>query len=458
MGRKWFPARCGLLICLLAALPSRAQADTRVVIEVLDVHCIRAEDVSGDEFYIYGLIGNGRNVKAVLTRPIDIDDGQTRQLRAADRVLYDGYVSPSSPLYVRLDAYDEDCAADWDGRLSRLDEASKTMSEILIKTGDPIAAVVGAALDVGSKIFGFFCLGDKDDLLGSLTRWVSADGSRTENVTWHLSEDESNYNVRLRIRRFGPDIGNGDPHCGPILCESSRSLDFGEVEVGQREELQFTLRTRNGQPIPRGWQAEITSGRGVFEIKKAEYRDVSRPDVIDVNLWFIPRGPGRVSGTLSVKTALGDAGIGLHGTGFGTPVTVNDQPGIFNGWYRLSFGEAIGGIYFSTGNRRLGVVSYAVWQGALPHGPGRYRVEVFIPRQPSGGVGTLPRTDNAQYRIEPGGPAVNARISQRVSTSQWIDLGTYEFGSSYRITLTDETGEPRLTRGVVADAVRLTKQ
>jgi hypothetical protein len=139
------------------------------------------------------------------------------------------------------------------------------------------------------------------------------------------------------------------------------------------------------------------------------------------------------------------------------PVYLNSNPRLVAGWLAHAFSEAIGGIYFATGNRQVGVVSSATWEGTLPAGKRNYRVEVFIPRPR---VGSLPRTDRAQYLIFSTGAGAQgtAAISQRVTTSGWMALGTFPFDGTYRIVLTDETGEPWLTRSVVANAVRLTEQ
>jgi hypothetical protein len=150
----------------------------------------------------------------------------------------------------------------------------------------------------------------------------------------------------------------------------------------------------------------------------------------------------------------------FHLIGMGTkvdPPPPNSSPALISGWNAIAFGEAIGGFYFSTGNLRVGVDSQAIWEGTLPAGRRPYRVEVFIPRQPLPGK---PRTDHAEYLIFPDGPLgqVLTSISQNVSTSQWVDLGTWPFDSKYRVVLTDETGETTLTRSIVANAVRLTPQ
>jgi hypothetical protein len=133
---------------------------------------------------------------------------------------------------------------------------------------------------------------------------------------------------------------------------------------------------------------------------------------------------------------------------------VSSRPTLRGGWLQYAFAEAIGGTYFATFNRQTGVTSTATWTGTLPSA-GRYRLEVFIPRQRQG---FTPRTERATYRLGGADPQAQAlpRISQNVATSQWVDLGVYSFGTTFEVTLTDETGEPALSRSVVANAIRLT--
>jgi hypothetical protein len=134
---------------------------------------------------------------------------------------------------------------------------------------------------------------------------------------------------------------------------------------------------------------------------------------------------------------------------------INSTPLLYQGWYRISFGEAVGGVYYSTYNTFQTPVSTATWSGAVST-PGSFNVEVFIPRQP--GVSYLPRTSRATYRIfhaGAGGQSLRT-LSQQVTTSQWVPLGTYFFNSSYQIVLTDATGEAQQSRSVVANAIRLT--
>jgi hypothetical protein len=134
---------------------------------------------------------------------------------------------------------------------------------------------------------------------------------------------------------------------------------------------------------------------------------------------------------------------------------VNSAPLLINGWYHNSFAEAMGGRYYSTFNTLQSPVSTATWTGSVPT-PGNYQLEVFIPRQRT--PGAAPRTNRAVYQIFSAGVVgTSARVvNQQVSASQWVPLGVFPFQGSYRVVLTDATGEAHATRSVVANAIRLT--
>jgi hypothetical protein len=164
----------------------------------------------------------------------------------------------------------------------------------------------------------------------------------------------------------------------------------------------------------------------------------------------------------------GDCGVLLHSTSSrigitleeGPPVVVDPpddwRPRLVEGWYTIQSSEAIGGVYWSTYNTRRGAVSRAIWEFSLPTGRRNYRVEVFVPRR----IGSVPRTTNATYLISPDGPSGQVLVSrsQEVSSSQWVDLGSFPFNGRCRVELTDETGEPSFSHGVVANALRVTPQ
>lgn len=137
------------------------------------------------------------------------------------------------------------------------------------------------------------------------------------------------------------------------------------------------------------------------------------------------------------------------------PPIVNSTPILTSFWQKNSFTEAIGGVYAATFNSQITPDSTATWQGTLPVA-GNYTVEVFIPRSRS--VSAVPRTQNATYQIFVGGfvGAATKQVSQAVTSSQWVSLGSFSFTQNYRILLTDVTGERSGTHSVVANAVRLT--
>jgi hypothetical protein len=136
------------------------------------------------------------------------------------------------------------------------------------------------------------------------------------------------------------------------------------------------------------------------------------------------------------------------------PLPPNDSPDLRNGWYLNSSPQAFNTYYYSTYCTDGGAVSTATWEGSVPQA-GNYKVEVFIPRQ---GFSVTPRTNNATYQIFHAGAGgqATAAISQNVTSSDWVSLGTFAFQASYRIVLTDQTGEPIYSHWVIADAVRLT--
>jgi len=134
---------------------------------------------------------------------------------------------------------------------------------------------------------------------------------------------------------------------------------------------------------------------------------------------------------------------------------VNSAPVLTEAWARNTSSEAIGGVYYGSFNTASGAKNTATWTGTLP-AAGNYRVEVFIPRQPVRAV--APRTAKATYQITVAGsdqPTLK-QVDQAVTFSGWVDLGTFPLPATYKIVLTDETGEPAGSRSVVANAVRLT--
>jgi hypothetical protein len=215
------------------------------------------------------------------------------------------------------------------------------------------------------------------------------------------------------------------------------------------------------------------SGAGVYTVSNQGSGILAAPTLVAFTLLDSSGRSYFFEGSIQSGVETGNAGQGTYfpvnspqtvvpwrvqsqggGTPGGDPI-VSSRPVLRQGWQQNTFSEAIGGVYWATYNTQSGAVSSATWSGTLP-AAGRYKVEAFIPRQ---GQGFIPRTASATYQISGGDPTVQAvvqRASQVVTTSQWVDLGTHNFGTSFQVVLTDETGEPSFSRSVVANAVRLT--
>lgn len=138
----------------------------------------------------------------------------------------------------------------------------------------------------------------------------------------------------------------------------------------------------------------------------------------------------------------------------GVAPIVSSLPARAGEWSEIALADAIGGVYYAVENQAAAPVKTATWTGGLPTA-GQYRVEAFIPA-PSDGA--TPRTESATYRISSPilTDPVIVKVSQNVTSSQWVTLGTFALGSEYQVLLTDQTGEPAFTRSVVANAVRFT--
>lgn len=130
---------------------------------------------------------------------------------------------------------------------------------------------------------------------------------------------------------------------------------------------------------------------------------------------------------------------------------INNTPELSSGWARFPFSQAVGGAYYGADNTRSGVTATATWSGTLP--AGNYIVEVFLPSRYAGDL--VDRPKSATYKIAAAGP-VEVRIDQNRSPSGWVTLGNFGFEGSYRIVLSNETGEDPATARVVANAVRFT--
>ena len=180
----------------------------RMKIELIDVYCGNTEDVAGaDEFYLLGALAGGTVVKPILTKPININDKQTKTFPAGQTVLFEGEVPQGQTVKGGIKAYDEDVAKDWAQYGSVVTAISGAVSTFLATVGGPQGATAGAILGAVTKGVGFFSSLDKDDLLGSTELEISPTGPAFEERSWLMKKTGSigwstwDYKVRYRISR-----------------------------------------------------------------------------------------------------------------------------------------------------------------------------------------------------------------------------------------------------------------
>jgi hypothetical protein len=103
--------------------------------------------------------------------------------------------------------------------------------------------------------------------------------------------------------------------------------------------------------------------------------------------------------------------------------------------------------HFHVPVRRSTRVRYAAWKPLLP-GPGRYRVEAWIPAEHAS-------SRKAAYKVKtPDGWVTRVRNQSRRRGS-WVSLGIHELGRRPIVQLADVTGEPvRFDRRLAFDAMR----
>ncbi len=179
----------------------------RMKIELIDVYCGITEDRTGaDEFYLLGALAGGTVVKPILTKPISINDKQTKTFPAGESVLFEGEVPQGQSVKGGIKAYDEDFAKDWAQYGSVVTAISGAVSKALAMA-DPQGATAGAILAAVTTGVGFFSSLDKDDLLGTTELEISATGSAFEERSWRMRYTgpayicKGEYTVRYRISR-----------------------------------------------------------------------------------------------------------------------------------------------------------------------------------------------------------------------------------------------------------------
>ncbi|AMW27039.1 hypothetical protein [Arthrospira platensis] len=181
---------------------------TRIRIELIDVYCADTEDVTGaDDFYLVGALVGGDVTKAILTRPIKINDKQRKSFNPGDSVLFDGNLQPGQVIKGGLKAYDEDAGKDWSKYGDTVGAISSMVSGAVSAAG-PYGVLAGTILSAATTGVGILASSDKDDLLGACELEISAVGPAYEVREWKMSKKNSfmgwsswDYTVRFQISR-----------------------------------------------------------------------------------------------------------------------------------------------------------------------------------------------------------------------------------------------------------------
>ena len=149
---------------VITVLPPR-----HIRIEIESIYCKDTEDVTGeDELYFAGagVNRNDKQVTPVLTTPIGINDGQTKQLPPDQRIVFDGTVEAADTIVIGLKAYDEDAAKNWGDRGEKLSKIASAVSAGLSAAG-PQGVVAGAVIELTVGLLNLIISLDKDDDLGT---------------------------------------------------------------------------------------------------------------------------------------------------------------------------------------------------------------------------------------------------------------------------------------------------
>ncbi|HEX9226478.1 MAG TPA: hypothetical protein VF885_07440 [Arthrobacter sp.] len=194
-------------------LKNKVSKMPHVTLEVVNVYCRETEDTgwlgSADEFYLTGLLQGGLVSSPVLTEPISIDNGQTKNIPKP--LLFSGPIPHGAPLRIALHGFDKDSAKDWADRSAVIDILQQKVDEkwkdhrpngTVTGPPDPTNEQARTALRWIVDGFQFLASMDTDDLLGTLTVDIPISNDRllTESrYDWHLTGDDADYIVRYRL-------------------------------------------------------------------------------------------------------------------------------------------------------------------------------------------------------------------------------------------------------------------
>jgi hypothetical protein len=158
-----------------------------------------------------GALFDGTNTKAALTRPVWINDGETKPFRPEDQLLFDARVPEGNTVRGGLVAFDEDYAKDWAKHGDMVNKITNGVAVLLAASGNPGAVTAGGILKGAVTTWSELARLDLDDNLGSLELTIPASGPGAESKSWDLKKggwglSTWNYTIRYRITRTFPQL------------------------------------------------------------------------------------------------------------------------------------------------------------------------------------------------------------------------------------------------------------
>ncbi|MBD1871314.1 hypothetical protein H6F95_29240 [Cyanobacteria bacterium FACHB-471] len=175
----------------------------RMLVYLDEVICHNTEDITGaDEFYVIGAITttDGQHSKAVVTRPMSINDRQTLKFGPGGGYVFDTNVADNTILQIEMIAFDEDAAKN----IERYDQARQLANQALTVT--PVSfGGASIALDAVRTLMQL----DQDDELGTYRQpfhvWQMPQGCHFQQWNVHggsTAFSDWNYWVRFWVCRF----------------------------------------------------------------------------------------------------------------------------------------------------------------------------------------------------------------------------------------------------------------
>ena len=140
----------------------------RAYLDLWDVRRIDTKDMAAaDAIYLVGGVVAGHKTQPILTRPVRINDGQTKMFNGGPVRVFDESVPVGTPLQVVFDARDEeDETKDWNGYASWVKQIQDELDALAKEPSVPWYVKAGK---YGSKIATIVAQADKDNHLGNYT-------------------------------------------------------------------------------------------------------------------------------------------------------------------------------------------------------------------------------------------------------------------------------------------------